>query len=168
MKKQLALALSSLLLVLGFSSSAFAVNAPITCAIQTYTGNYVTAVGGGGRTTDVLHTDARRIGAWEKFVLIDIGEGTAQYGVQTMSGHFLTAVGGGGRITDVFHTDATELRAWEKITVQSLGYGWYALKTISGNYITAVGGGGRTTDVMHTDATRIGNWEKFRLICFSN
>ena len=38
-------------------------------ALKTVSGNYITAVGGGGRTTDVLHTDATRIGAWEKFRL---------------------------------------------------------------------------------------------------
>ena len=155
----------SLVIGLGLASSAQAVNAPITCAIQTNSGNYLTAVGGGGRTTDVLHTDATRALSWEKFVLVDIGEGNSQYGIRTKTGHYLTAVGGGGRTTDVFHTDATWLRDWEKITLQSLGGGVYALKTISGNYITAVGGGGRTTDVLHTDATRVGAWEKFRLHC---
>ena len=36
-------------------------------AIQTINGRYVTAVGGGGRTTDTIHTDATSIGSWEKF-----------------------------------------------------------------------------------------------------
>jgi hypothetical protein len=38
-------------------------------ALKTVSGNYITAVGGGGRTSDVLHTDATRVGAWEKFRL---------------------------------------------------------------------------------------------------
>jgi hypothetical protein len=33
------------------------------------TGHYLTAVGGGGRTTDVIHTGATRIGSWEKFTV---------------------------------------------------------------------------------------------------
>ena len=37
--------------------------------IQTLDGHYVTAVGGGGRTTDTIHTDATRVGAWEKFTV---------------------------------------------------------------------------------------------------
>ncbi len=155
----------SLAICLGLAAGAQAANAPMTCTIQTKTGNYLTAVGSGGRTTDVLHTDATRASTWETFVLVDIGEGSSQYGFRAYDGHYLTAVGGGGRTTDVFHSDATKLRDWEKIEVQSLGGGWYALKTVSGNYITAVGGGGRITDVMHTDATRIGAWEKFRLNC---
>jgi hypothetical protein len=155
----------SLAIGLGLVVGAQAANGPVTCTIQTNSGNYLTAVGGGGRTTDVLHTDATRALSWEKFVLIDIGEGSAQYGLRTKSGHYLTAVSGGGRTTDVFHSDASKLLDWEKITVQALGGDTYALKTVSGNYITAVGGGGRTTDVLHTDATRIGAWEKFRLNC---
>jgi hypothetical protein len=155
----------SLAIGLGLVVGAQAANAPMTCTIQTNTGNYLTAVGGGGRTSDVLHTDATKASTWEKFVLVDIGEGSSQYGFRTKTGNYLTAVGGGGRIADVFHSDATQLRDWEKITVQSLGGGVYALKTVTGNYITAVGGGGRTSDVLHTDATRIGAWEKFRLNC---
>ena len=37
--------------------------------IQTVDGHYVTAVGGGGRTTDTIHTDTTRVGAWEKFTV---------------------------------------------------------------------------------------------------
>ena len=40
-----------------------------SCDIQTLDGHYVTAVGGGGRTTDTIHTDATRVGAWEKFTV---------------------------------------------------------------------------------------------------
>jgi hypothetical protein len=145
-----------------------AVNGPITCAIQaSRTGRYVTVVGGGGRTTDVIHTNATRIGAWEKITLIDSGDGTPniRYGLKTSNGHYLTAVGGGGRITNVIHSDATNLRAWEKFTMISLGHGSYAIQTIDGHYLTAVGGGGRITDTIHSDATVIRAWEVFRLTC---
>ena len=36
-------------------------------AIQTIDGHYLTAVGGGGRITDTIHSDATRVGSWEKF-----------------------------------------------------------------------------------------------------
>ena len=36
-------------------------------AIQTIDGHYLTAVGGGGRTTDVIHSDATQVQAWEIF-----------------------------------------------------------------------------------------------------
>lgn len=62
--------LSVLFILFGVTAVSKAENAPITCAIMTYNGRYVTAVGDGGRTTDVLHTDATRIGSWEKFKFI--------------------------------------------------------------------------------------------------
>ena len=54
----------SLAIGLGLVVGSQAANAPITCNIQTNTDNYLTAVGGGGRTTDVLHTDATRASSW--------------------------------------------------------------------------------------------------------
>lgn len=141
-------------------------NAPINCTIQTVNGRYLTAVGGGGRITDVLHTDATRVGSWEKFTLVDSGEGSPiKYGIKTKTGHYLTAVGGGGRITDVIHSDATQLLAWEKFTLVSLGDGYYAIQTITGHYLTATGGGGQIYDAIHSDATQALAWEKFRFNC---
>lgn len=141
------------------------------CTIQTYNGRYLTAVGGGGRLTDVLHTDARVPRNWERFVLEDTEEGRTtgivRYGIRTYRGNYLTAVGGGGRTTDVIHSDATWLRDWEKFKFNSLGFNWYSIQTISGHYLTAVGGGGRVTDVIHSDATVVGNWEKFKVNCSS-
>jgi len=143
-------------------------NGPVHgCVFQTVNGHYLTAVGGGGRTTDVIHTDATQIGSWEKFTLIDSNSGTApiEYGIETVNGHYLTAVSGGGRITDVIHSDATQLQAWEKFTLYDLGGGVYDIQTIDGHYLTAVDGGGRTTDTIHSDATRVGAWEKFTVSC---
>jgi hypothetical protein len=134
-----------------------------TCALQTINGHFLTAVGGGGRTTDVLHTDATRIAAWEKFTLVDAGNGA--FGLRTVSGRYLTAVGGGGRITDVLHSDAVHLQAWEKFTPHALGNGYFAIATVHGHYLTATGGGGKRTDAMHSDATRIDAWEKFKFVC---
>ncbi len=143
-------------------------NGPVTgCVFQTNNGHYLTAVSGGGRTTDVIHTDATRIGSWEKFTLIDSGDGSSNihYGFQTFHGFYLTAVSGGGRITDVMHSDATHLLAWEKLSLDSLGNGVYAIETIDGHFLTAVGGGGRVTDTIHSDATQIRAWEKFQVTC---
>jgi hypothetical protein len=83
--------------------------------LQTTNGHFLTAVGGGGRTTDVIHSDATHLQAWEKFTLSSLGSGV--YDIQTVNGHYLTAVGGGGRITDTIHSDATRVGAWEKFTV---------------------------------------------------
>ncbi len=145
-----------------------AINGPVPgCVFQTSNGHYLTAVGGGGRITDVIHTDATRIGSWEKFTLIDSGDGSPfiHYGLQTFHGFYLTAVGSGGRTTDVIHSDATQIREWEKLTLISLGNGVYAIKTIDGHFLTAVDGGGRVTDTIHSDATQIRAWEKFQVSC---
>lgn len=154
-------------LALQLGAPAFADNAPVNCYIQTYNGRYLTAVGGGGRLNDTIHSDATQAKAWEKFTLVDIGAGTPNitYGIRTVKGYYLTAVDGGGRINNVLHTDATKVKGWEEFQLQSLGGGYFAIKTYNGRYLTAVGGGGRITDVIHSDATRIGNWEKFRFRC---
>ena len=161
------LTVSLLLSAFALSNSAFAENAPTTCFIQTANGRYLTAVGGGGRVNDALHTDAKKRLAWEKFTLVDSGAGTPNitYGIRTSKGFYLTAVDGGGRIRNVMHSDATKLRDWEKFQFESLGGDYYAIKTYRGNYLTAVGGGGRITDVMHSDAKQVKGWEKFKLRC---
>lgn len=141
-------------------------NAPVTCTIQTKSGHYLTAVGGGGRVADVLHTDVTRVGNWERFTLVDTGEGSPiRYGIRTYNGRYLTAVGGGGRITDVIHSDATQINGWEKFTLVALGGGEFAIQTMKGTFLTAVGSGGRVTDVIHSDAPWIQAWEKFRFNC---
>ena len=133
--------------------------------------HYLTAVGAGGRITDVLHSDATRVGSWEKFTLTDSGDDGPngdyiKWGIRTSNGHWLTAVGGGGRTTNTIHSDATALRSWEKFTINPIvGTGLYTIQTIDGHYLTAVSGGGRTSDVIHTDATRVGAWEKFIISC---
>ena len=86
---------------------------PATCTIQTFnTKSFLTAVGGGRRTSDVIHTDATVAQSWEKFTLVDAGDGV-HVGIRTVRGNYLTAVGGGGRTTDVIHSDATQVQAWE-------------------------------------------------------
>ena len=82
---------------LGLSGTASAspvaprvITPPATCSIQTFnTGNFVTAVGGGGRTTDVIHTDATRVGSWERFTFVASGDG--RLGIRTVTGNYGTA-----------------------------------------------------------------------------
>jgi hypothetical protein len=159
--------LGSLILSLGFAALAQAQNAPVVCSIQTYDGHFLSAVGGGGRTTDVIHSDARQVKSWEKFTLVDLGLGTPNitYGIKVKSDQFLSAVGGGGRDQDVIHSNASMPYAWEYFQFVALGGGYYAIQTNSGNYLTAVNGGGLIQDVIHSNATRVGSWEKFRLNC---
>jgi hypothetical protein len=72
-------------------------------------------VSGGGRITDVMHSDATQLLAWEKLTLIALGDNV--YAIQTINGRYLTAVGGGGRTTDTIHSDATRVGSWEKFRV---------------------------------------------------
>ena len=149
------------------ATSSLASNGPTVCSFQTVNGHYLTAVGGGGRTSDVIHSDATQVNAWEKFTLIDsrTGASNIEYGIQTKSGNFLTAVSGGGRTTDVLHSNATNLLGWERFTLNSLGGGWFAIQTMIGRYLTAVDGGGRISEVIHSDATQVQAWEKFKVTC---
>jgi hypothetical protein len=133
-------------------------------AIRTFGGKYLTAVGGGGRITDVVHTNATAIGSWEKYRLfLVLGGGVPpKFAIQTAGFNFLTAVDGGGRTSDVLHTDATQVRSWETFSFALDQYGWrHSIQTVNGRYLTAVGAGGKTTDAVHTDAVKADNWEYF-------
>ena len=144
------------------------------CSIQTARGFYVTAVGGGGRTTDVIHTDATRVQSWEKFTLVYTGDGS-HYGIRTVNGYYLTAVNSGGLTTavtpDVLHTDATNLLNWEKFTLVYQNDsgpnqpGSYGIRAFDGHYLSARDGGGRTTDTFESNRTTVDTWEKFWFNC---
>ena len=62
-------------------------------ALRTSNGiNYVTAVGGGGRPLAAegnFHTDATQVQAWERFKIVDDGDGRCLYTIQTVSGGFV-------------------------------------------------------------------------------
>src|SRR5436305_1708261 len=61
------------------------------CAIQTINGHTLTAVDGGGRTTNAIRTNETHVQAWEKFALISLGANN-QYAIQTINGNYVTAV----------------------------------------------------------------------------
>ncbi len=141
---------------------------PNTCSFRTTRGFYLTAVGGGGRTTDVIHTDATRVGSWEKFTLVYSGDGV-HYGLRTTNGHYVTAVNSGGLTTavtpDVLHTDATQLLSWEKFSFALQPDGTWGVRAFDGHYLTAISAGGRTFAAINSDATAVNSWEKFRITC---
>ncbi|MEP7154027.1 MAG: hypothetical protein ABI856_20170, partial [Nitrospira sp.] len=133
-------------------------------AINTFRGNYLTAVAGGGRITDVVRTDATTPGPWEQYRLfLVLGGGVPQqYAIQTAGFNYLTAVDGGGRTSDVLHTDAKQVQTWETFRFGLDQRGWRnSIQTVNGHYLTAVGAGGKTTDAIHTDAVKADNWEYF-------
>jgi hypothetical protein len=133
-------------------------------AFGTFGGKYLTAVGGGGRITDVVRTDATTPGAWEQYRLfLVLGSGVPQqYAIQTAGFNYLTAVDGGGRTSDVLHTDAKQVQSWETFRFGLDQRGWRnSIQTVNGHYLTAVGAGGKTTDAIHSDAVKADNWEYF-------
>jgi hypothetical protein len=82
-----------------------------TWAIQTYNGvNYLTAEGGGGRTTDTIHTNATAVGPWEKFTLEFQNDGT--YAIKTANGNYISAVP--NRSQNAVRTDAIAVGTAEK------------------------------------------------------
>ena len=138
------------------------------CTIQSYDGHYLSAIGGGGRTTDTIETNRTVPSTWETFTLVSTFGG---YGIKTSNGNLLTAVGGGGRTTDVIETNRTVLQEWEKfnlVPVATQGRtGWYAIQTFDGHYLTAVnsGGIGSSPEAIHSNATQIQAWERFSVLC---
>lgn len=104
-----------------------------TFALRTASGNYLTAVGGGGQggpnmNFAPIHTDATQVGDWEQIVLIQqIEQGEETYALATTRGYFITAVNGGGMngrgsIYDPLHTDASSIGNWETFTFSQIQY----------------------------------------------
>jgi hypothetical protein len=136
-------------------------------AIQTASGNYLTAVNGGGNTSDVLHTDATTPLAWETFGLIpqvpplsiyppffDMAQDAPwYYAIATDKGNYLTALGGGGQSDDpALHSDATKVNTWELFRLICSGPRisgrQYALRPVSGGGLVAVDGGGKAQNAL--------------------
>jgi len=150
------------------SGAKFAIHAP--------TGQYLTAVNGGGMTDPAdkipLHTNATQVGPWEKFKFIPLSGDI--FAIRTYNGHYVTAVNGGGMGEAAnpnrlpMHTDATHLDPWEVFTLALTSDGYCTMRTADGHYVTAVKGGGvgepANTLPIHTDANQISNWEKFTLM----
>jgi hypothetical protein len=152
-----------------------------TFTIGTFNGRFVTALGGGGKTTRAFHTDATRASTWELFYVLkggDLGSGY-QYAIRpagtgNVPGQgdvpsFVTALGGGGRTRQAM-TAHSGLGPASKFRLIRQGDGSYALQTSNGiNYVTAVGGGGLahgTTDAdnLQTNRTQVQAWEQFRVV----
>lgn len=95
-----------------------------TFALQTMTGNYVTAVNGGGIQNPAgqpIATNRTQVGSWESLVLIQQTDGT--YAIATTSRFFLTAVNGGevqNGAGQPIATNRTALGDWETFTFDSL------------------------------------------------
>jgi len=139
-----------------------------TTAIVTFNDHFLTALGGGGKTSNAFHTDATEASSWERFRFLksgDLGSGF-RYAIMPAGkrGLFLKASVFSGEDRRRFYT-YSDLNDDGKFTLIQLEDGSYALQTSNpANFVTAVGGGGIARgDNLHADATRIGDWEKFKI-----
>jgi hypothetical protein len=123
-------------------------------AFQTVNGNFITAVDGGGLTSDVIHTDAVDISTWEEFQILPTGSlGELAVAIQTHTGNFLTAVGLGGKTTDAIHSDAIAVNTWETFFLRkwggpSSGTAYFIVDTEKNQAIAASGGGNKTQNTI--------------------
>jgi hypothetical protein len=125
-------------------------------SFQTATGNYVTAVNGGGMTSDALHTDATQVRGWEQFRMNNLSVehvAATYYELYTIGGRDVTAVGAGGHYEDAIHTDAVHVDTWEEFRPVKCGdlgsgYDYYIIPSVvpaDGWALSAPGGGGRVS-----------------------
>jgi hypothetical protein len=133
--------------------------------IQTYYNYFLTAVGGGGKSSAAFHTDATTANLWERFYIRqcgDIGDGY-YYDIEDIA-----ATNGGGLVKNALSLTAEPNTSKFKLIRQDDGS--YALQTSNGiNYVTAILGGGLahgtdTYDNLVTDRTQVQAWEKFRIV----
>jgi len=151
----------------------------VVAAIQTASGNYLTAVNGGGLSGSntgpaavALHIDATSAGAWETFTIVWLNSTYTQFALQTSDGHYVTAVNGGGMggpndSSAPAHTDAKTIGIWETLTLNFLPNNQLTIKVPNGRFLTAVNGGGMSgpaASPIHTDAVQHAEWETFTLV----
>ena len=151
--------------------------------ITTLTGNYVTAVDGGGQSTSAFHTDAVKASTWEQFYITAVGNlgSLYTYAIRPVAsvydgdnpplyGRYLSATSGGGLITGNAITPVYGLGAATRFKLVLLGNGTYAIQTSNGvNYVTADQGGGLahgspTDGNLQTNRTIAQAWEEFEFV----
>jgi hypothetical protein len=148
------------------------VPAGASAAFVVASGNYLTAVGGGGKTSDPLHTDAKEVRQWEMFQLVgvghDLGDALSYFIVPQHNATPLAAINGGGETKNaIFPLGVGPFpnqplpRAVFRLERQPNNT--YALRTSNGNYVTADQGGGRQADpdTLQTNRTQPREWEQF-------
>jgi hypothetical protein len=145
-----------------------------TFSVQTLTGNFVTAVGGGGHSSRAFHTDATQALAWEKFFLLRTGDLTLghlhQYAIRPIGTNvgFLTAINGGNRKVQAM-TANSPLVDNSRFRLEKQADGTFAIGTpMPFHFVTADDGGGLAhgspqIDNLITTQTQVKDWEKFRI-----
>jgi len=137
--------------------------------IQVKSGHFLTAVGGGQKTTNAFHTDATKASTWEYFWVVkcgDLGSGY-QYAIRVKGDHKpLAAMGGGGLTRGAIVRGFGGFGELARFTLVKQDNGTYALRTPNRiNYLTAEGGGGLASgDTLQTNRTKVQAWEQFKFV----
>lgn len=152
----------------------------VAAAIQTASGNYLTAVNGGGLggpdsgpDAVALHTDAIVAAKLETFTVLWLDSAYTKFALQTIRGNYVSAVNGGGvgganDSSAPIHTDATTIAEWERLRLNFLPDARVTINVPNGRFLTAVNGGGMRSSsispIVTTDAVRPRAWETFTLV----
>jgi hypothetical protein len=122
-------------------------------ALKACNGQYVCAEEGGNKE---LMANRSRVGPWETFEIIDLGNGKVAF--KACNGKFLRAeLGDGGRI----RADRSLIKDHESFLLVGRGADKIALRTFNGKYVCAEAGGGRE---LIANRDEIKEWETFALI----
>ena len=153
------------------SSPPTGVTGTITAAIQTASGNYLTAVGGGGLSSSnfgstgvAVQTDAMTAGPSETLTVVWLNTSYTKFALRTLTGNYVTAVNGGGiggpnDGSSPIHTDATSISGWETFRINFLPNNQVTINLPDGRFLTAVNGGGVSgTSTSPISDQRIANW----------
>ena len=145
------------------------------CNIRTRYGPFVSAVDGGGQTSNAFLTDITTAHDWEAFSIVksgDLGSGY-RYAIRPFKtpnpfSLWLTANsgGGGGTLGAVSISTPSSDGIFTLIRAEPPSSGGYVLQTGNGfNYLTSVNGGGLDGgDNLHTDAWKPLSWEVFNIV----
>lgn len=136
----------------------------------------LSAVDGGGRTSNAITTSATEAQTWELFGLKpQAGTGfSPHFAIQTSGGFFLTAVGHGGHSSgDTIHTDARAASDWEMFDFVKIGdpgtnstYSFEGLYANggTGGFLNATGGGRHSDSASLTAQLGLGYMLGFTLV----
>lgn len=141
--------------------------------IRMYSGHFLTAVGGGGRTSDPIHVDATQARDWEYFSIVKCGNLGSGYVYAIKP---VRPPNGISTNEQLAATSSQQIWVYQSSNPQQVGMrlllqtdGTYAIQVPSGNYITAENGGGiananfKNNPALRTNRTAIQAWEKFRI-----
>jgi len=127
-------------------------NAKRMVSIKTINGKYLSAENGGGGE---LTANRDKIGEWETFQVIDLGEG--YIALKGYNGDYVSVSKGGESV----YVNSNDVDKWEKFKIIKLNNNKIALKTYNMHYLCAEnGGGGKVV----ADRKEVREWETFELI----